>query len=141
MENNASSSLIGLIDDSCSDVVWRTEHEDLAPDCEPDQVFVVKYQIFYLDEDYTPQDDYESGDQFRYYITTARLVRFSSNFKLIFQTDGTYKLLWIGNSVLLEEEDDVALLNQGPIIDKAASIKRRGRPPLSEKVQYRKVVK
>ena len=31
-------------------------------------------------------------DKFRFYITTRHLIEFSSNFKLVLQTDGIYKL-------------------------------------------------
>jgi hypothetical protein len=86
---------------------WCFEHEPLPPIHELDQVFVVKFHIFYPDENYTYEDDsFEKGDQFRFFLTTQRLLQFSSNFKLILQTDGTYKLLWIGNSVLLIGSSD-----------------------------------
>ena len=73
-------------------LTWGFEYEVLLPESEPDQTFVVKYHMFYPDEVYDPKD-YEAGDQFRFFITTIRLISFSSNFKLVLQTDGTYKLL------------------------------------------------
>ena len=86
---------------------WCADHENLPPPEEPDQVFVVRFQIFYPDEEYGVEDDYEAatahnrGDQFRWFLSTRRLIAFSSNFKIVLKTDGAYKLIWIGNSVLL----------------------------------------
>ena len=72
-----------------------------------DQTFVVKFKMFYPDETYDKVvDNYEEGDRFRFFVTTRRLIEFSSNFKCVLQTDGTYKLLWIGNSVLLIGSSD-----------------------------------
>jgi hypothetical protein len=91
---------------------WCADHESLPPPEEPDQVFVVRFQIFYPDEEYEVEDDYEAatahnrGDQFRWFLSTRRLISFSSNFKIVLQTDGTYKLMWIGNSVLLLGSSD-----------------------------------
>jgi len=51
-------------------------------------------------------DQWSNGDKFRFYITTRRLIEFSTNFKLIIQTDGTYKLTWIGNSILIVGASD-----------------------------------
>jgi len=74
----------------------------------PDEPFVVKYKFFWPGETYTGLggDDYEKGDQFRFFITTRRLIEFSSNFKHVLQTDGTYKLTWIGNSILIVGSSD-----------------------------------
>ena len=86
---------------------WCTYHERLPLPSEPDEVFVVRFQIFYADEVYTVEDDYEAAtstnkrDQFRWFLSTRRLLEFSSNFNIVLQNDGTYKLCWIGNSVLL----------------------------------------
>ena len=91
---------------------WCTDHEGLPLPSEPDEVFVVRFQIFYADETYTVEDDYEAatstnkGDQFRWFLSTRRLLEFSSNFNIVLQTDGTYKLCWIGNSVLLLGSSD-----------------------------------
>ena len=57
--------------------------------------------MLYKDEKYSILDYYETGDQFRFFIKARRLIEFSSNFRLVLQTDGTYKLTWIGNSVLI----------------------------------------
>ena len=72
---------------------WCLEHEQVPPESEPDIPFVVKFQIYYPDETYTLEDDYEAPkdpktakDQFRFYITTRRLIEFSTNFTLILQT-------------------------------------------------------
>ena len=71
-----------------------------------DQLVGADYN-YQTDENYTYEDDnFEKGDQFRFFLTTQRLLQFSSNFKLILQTDGTYKLMWIGNSVLLLGSSD-----------------------------------
>ena len=43
---------------------------------------------------------------FGFFITTRRLIEFSSNFKTLLQTDGTYKLLWQGFPVLLLGSSD-----------------------------------
>ena len=40
-------------------------------------------------------------DKLRFYITTRRLIKFSSNFKLVLQTDGIYKLTWFKNLILI----------------------------------------
>ena len=86
---------------------WCADHENLPPPEELDQVFVVRFQIFYPDEEYGVEGDYETstahnrGDQFRWFLSTRWLVLFSSNFKIVLKTDGAYKLIWIGNSVLL----------------------------------------
>jgi hypothetical protein len=91
---------------------WCTDHEGLPLPSEPDEVFVVRFQIFYADEVYTVEDDYEAatstnkGDQFRWFLSTRRLLEFSSNFNIVLQTDGTYKLCWIGNSVLILGSSD-----------------------------------
>ncbi len=86
---------------------WCFEHEDLPSTTQMDQTFVVKFQMFYPDETYDKVvDNYEEGDRFRFFVTTRRLLEFSSNFKCVLQTDGTYKLLWIGNSVLLIGSSD-----------------------------------
>ena len=45
-------------------------------------------------------------DKFRFYITIRRLIEFSSNFKLVLQTDGTYKLTWVKNPILIVGSSD-----------------------------------
>ena len=40
-----------------------------------------------------------SDNRFRFYLTTRRLIEFSSNIRIL-NSDGTYKLLWIGDPVL-----------------------------------------
>ena len=62
----------------------------MPPENEPDIPFVVKFQIYYPDETYTLEDDYEAPkdqntpkDQFRFHITTRRLIEFSTNFTLV----------------------------------------------------------
>ena len=68
---------------------WCSDHEGLPPPSELDEVFVVRFQIFYADEVYNEEDDYEAatatnkGDQFRWFLSTRRLIEFSSNFKIV----------------------------------------------------------
>ncbi len=74
----------------------------------PDEPFVVDYNAFFHDDDLaTRRGDYEQDrrgkdlDQFRFFITTRRLIEFSLNSKVVIQTDGTYKLNWQGAPVLI----------------------------------------
>ena len=67
--------------------------------------FVLDYQIFDQD-DLDSLVDYEDGDQFRVVITTKHLLYFSSSFKLVIQTDGTYKLVWQGFQVIIVGASD-----------------------------------
>ena len=62
--------------------------------------FVVDYNIFFPDDN--PEDrrgDYEIDDDgvadvSRFFVTTRQLLIFSSNAKLILQTDATYSVNW-----------------------------------------------
>ena len=46
--------------------------------------------------------DYENEDDiFRFFVSTRRLINFSSNLKTTIQTDATYKLVWQGFPILL----------------------------------------
>ena len=78
---------------------WCDEHSNLPTPDLPDEAFVVNYEIF-IDMDELDlldrPESYEEGDFFRYFISTRRLLEFTSNFTNIIQTDGTYKLLWQG---------------------------------------------
>ena len=65
-----------------------------------DETFVVCYSVFLGDEDEVPVD-HEEGDQFRFFYTTLRLIKESSHCKIVLQTDGTYKIVWQGNPLLL----------------------------------------
>jgi hypothetical protein len=80
---------------------WCIDHQEFPLESEPDLPFVAKFIFFYPDETYTLDDEFETGDQFRFFLTTRRLIEFSSHFKLIIQTDGTYKLTWNNNAILL----------------------------------------
>ena len=86
---------------------WCLDHEEVPPENEPDLPFIVKFQMYYPDETYTQEDEHDSPkDQFRFYITTRRLIEFSTNFTLVLQTDGTYKLTWLGNAILIVGSSD-----------------------------------
>ncbi len=41
------------------------------------------------------------SDQFRFFLTSKRLIEFLRHAKLVIQTDETYKLLWLQNPILL----------------------------------------
>ena len=43
---------------------------------------------------------------FRFFITTRHLIEFSSNFNLVLQADGTCKLTWVGNPILIVGASD-----------------------------------
>ena len=67
-------------------------HSELPAENLPNQPFVLDYVIF----DQSDPDrliDYEDEDQFRLVISTRNLLKFSLHFKLVLQTDGTYKLI------------------------------------------------
>ena len=85
----------------------------------PDEPFVVDYNIFF--EDYeleTRRGDVDKNgkllldkqkkqvDQFRYFLTTRRLIQFSMNADTVIHTDGTYKLVWEGFPVLIVGTSD-----------------------------------
>lgn len=59
-------------------------------------MFVVKYQVFLDIEEEQAVEDYELGDQFRFFISTPRLIRLTSSIQYVIQADGTYKLCWQG---------------------------------------------
>ena len=44
-------------------------HEELPPATESDLPFVVKFQIFYDDAEYSETDNYKTSDQFCSFIT------------------------------------------------------------------------
>jgi hypothetical protein len=73
---------------------WCREHSGVPDNI--DEPFVVKHQIFYEDslENYGPEDDYQEGDIFRFYISTIRLIRLSSMATEVINCDATYKLNW-----------------------------------------------
>ena len=88
MENNASSSLIGLIDNSFSDV---------------------------------DNDEYDEN-----------LALFNSSMSTAFVPNNNAYIVQDDVIEIDDEIEDVAVPIQVPISDKTATIKRRGRPPLSE---------
>ena len=57
-------------------------------------------RVYYPDQTTLPED-FEDKDQFRFFLTSKTLVESSSHAKLVLQRDGTYKLLWLRNPVLL----------------------------------------
>ena len=65
-----------------------------------DEPFVVCYSVYLGDEEELPVD-HEEGDQFRFFYTTLALIKKSSHCKIVIQTDGTYKIVWQGNPLLL----------------------------------------
>ena len=70
---------------------WSDKNSTLPGPELPDErfVIVVNYEIFEVDDN--KPDSYEDGDMFRFFITTRRLIEFSSNFRTLKHTDGTYK--------------------------------------------------
>ena len=82
-----SNMTIGELAKFCEDHSQVPE-EDHEP-------FILDYQIFDHDDTETLVD-YEEGDQFRVVMSTKFLLKFSVHFKLVLQTDGTYKLVWQG---------------------------------------------
>jgi hypothetical protein len=54
---------------------------------------VLDFQIF-DEDDIDTLVDFEERDQFRVVITNRHLLKFSDKFKLVLQTDGTYKVVW-----------------------------------------------
>jgi len=79
---------------------WCQEHCDIPID--EDQGFVVLYQIK-VDEDEANDENMSIiiGDQqFRIFISSKRLLKLSSNAKII-QADSTYKVMWKGFPVII----------------------------------------
>ena len=94
-----SSMTLGDLASFCID------HNQIPGEDSPHEPFVLDYQIF--DADIAESlVDYEEGDQFRVVITTRYLLTFSKNFKLVLQTDGTYKLVWQGYSIIILGSSD-----------------------------------
>ena len=68
---------------------------------------MVKFKIYFEDGLDQPDDlvDFQAAtphslsDRFRFYLTTRRLIEFSSNIRIL-NSDGTYKMLWICGPVL-----------------------------------------
>ena len=89
-----SKMTIGQLAEFC------TENSELPGEELPNEPFVLDYIIF-DESDPSTLIDYEVGDQFRLVITTRNLLKFSLNFTLVLQTDGTYKLMWQGFPVLI----------------------------------------
>ena len=56
---------------------WCSDHEGLPPPSELDEVFVVRFQIFYADEVYTEEDDYEAAS--REYVNSSDGVPIESS--------------------------------------------------------------
>jgi hypothetical protein len=53
---------------------WCLDNEEVPPESEPDKAFVVRFVVFFPDEQYTLDDEYETkNDQFRFFITTRRI--------------------------------------------------------------------
>ena len=70
-----------------------SEHTEIPGEDLPHEPFVLDFQIF-DEDDIDSLVDFEKGDQFRFVVTTRHLLKFSINFKLVLQTDGssyTYK--------------------------------------------------
>ena len=77
----------------------------------PNEPSVVDYNIFFEEDELeTRRVDYDVNkngkplldkqkkqvDQFRYFLTTRRLIQFSMNADTVIHIDGTYKLVWEG---------------------------------------------
>lgn len=86
---------------------WGFDHEPLPGPELPDEPFIVRFQMYFHDgDDIDLSECEEAGDRFRLYLTTRRLIEFSSQFKVIIQADGTYKLTYIGNPILIVGSSD-----------------------------------
>ena len=81
------------------------DHSQIPGEDLPHEPFVLDFQI--IDpEDIDSLVDFEEGDQFRVVITTRHLLKFSLHFKLVIQTDGTYKLVWQGFPIIIVGASD-----------------------------------
>ena len=85
---------------------WCEDYSAVPGPDSPDEPFVVSYE-FYMDIEEMDEkerqnlNNYEDGDIFRIFVSTRRLIDFSENVKVLFQADGTYKLVWQGFPVLV----------------------------------------
>ncbi len=77
------------------DLAKLSEENSQIPD-DDHEPFVLVYQIIDQDDPDTLIDNEDPRDQFRVVIITRFLLKFSVHFKLVIQTDGTYKLVWQG---------------------------------------------
>ena len=80
-------------------MTWCMDHEDIPDSL--DEPFVCNVVVFTEEQSYTDYEDYEAGDQIRFFLTTRRLLELSSNYKVLIQTDGTYYLEQKNHKVLL----------------------------------------
>ena len=67
---------------------------------EEDEPFIICHQIK-VDEDDESAGPPIQNRQFRFAISTKRLVRLASKHSSVIQADSTYKLIWNGNPVLI----------------------------------------
>ena len=81
------------------------EHNQIPDEDSPHEPFVLDFQIF-DEDDIDTLVDFEEGDQFRVVITTRHLLKFSDKFKLVLQTDGTYKVVWQGFPIIIVGASD-----------------------------------
>lgn len=72
---------------------WCETNERVPLD--QDQMFVVKYQVFLEVEGEQTPEDYELGDQFRFFISTPRLIRLTSSIQYVFSM--LFKLMELTN--------------------------------------------
>ena len=67
-----------------------------------DEPFVVSFEFFMDLEDMAEvPGNYEEGDLFRVFVSSRRLLEFSSYTKSVLQADGTYKLTWQSFPILI----------------------------------------
>ena len=85
---------------------WCLEHYEVPEN--PDEGFVVDYNIFFPDDE--PNDrrgDFEidpktkKPDVFRFFVTSKRLLKYAANAQVLLHTDGTYSLIWQGFPVII----------------------------------------
>jgi hypothetical protein len=84
---------------------FSIEHNQIPDEDSPHEPFVLNFQIFHED-DLDTLVDFEEGDQFRVVITTRHLLKFLDKFKLVLQTDGTYKEVWQGFPIIIVGASD-----------------------------------
>ena len=88
---------------------WCLKNCNMPADNEEnqDKPFVVCYMVKIGDEDAivhpveTPSSTDEESDQFRFFYTPLAPIKHSSHCKIVIQTDGTYKIVWQANPLLL----------------------------------------